>query len=189
MTDAVTKLWEPSPDRAAAAQITAFMEKVNADSGAGASDYDSLWQWSVDNPEVFWSALWDFGGVVGEKGAVILSDPTAMPGAKFFPQGKVNFAENLLRRSGDGDALVFWGEDQVKLRYSWDQLREQVARLAAAFKAEGVGPGDRVAAFMPNMPQTIIAMLAATSLGAVWSSCSPDFGVQGVLDRFGQIEP
>ncbi|WP_028793349.1 acetoacetate--CoA ligase [Thalassobaculum salexigens] len=189
MTDAVTKLWEPSPDRAAAAQITAFMQKVNADSGAGASDYDSLWQWSVDNPEVFWSALWDFGGVVGEKGAVILSDPTAMPGAKFFPQGKVNFAENLLRRSGDGDALVFWGEDQVKLRYSWDQLREQVARLAAAFKAEGVGPGDRVAAFMPNMPQTIIAMLAATSLGAVWSSCSPDFGVQGVLDRFGQIEP
>ncbi|WP_420562753.1 acetoacetate--CoA ligase [Thalassobaculum sp.] len=189
MTDAVTKLWEPSPERAAAAQITAFMNTVNAERGAKASDYDSLWQWSVDNPEAFWTALWDFGGVIGEKGGVTLSDPTAMPGAKFFPQGKVNFAENLLRRTGDGDAMVFWGEDKVKLRYSWDETRAQVARLAAALKADGVGPGDRVAAFMPNMPQTIIAMLAATSLGAVWSSCSPDFGVQGVLDRFGQIEP
>jgi acetoacetyl-CoA synthetase len=189
MTDAVTKLWEPSPERAAAAQITAFMNTVNAERGAKASDYDSLWQWSVDNPEAFWTALWDFGGVIGEKGDVTLSDPTAMPGAKFFPQGKVNFAENLLRRTGDGDAMVFWGEDKVKLRYSWDETRAQVAKLAAALKADGVGPGDRVAAFMPNMPQTIIAMLAATSLGAVWSSCSPDFGVQGVMDRFGQIEP
>ncbi len=189
MTDAVTKLWEPSPERAAAAQITAFMQKVNAESGAGASDYDSLWQWSVDDPEAFWTALWDFGGVIGDKGDATLSDPTAMPGAKFFPNGKVNFAENLLRCTGDGDAMVFWGEDKVKLRYSWDETRAQVARLAAALKADGVGPGDRVAAFMPNMPQTIIAMLAATSLGAVWSSCSPDFGVQGVLDRFGQIEP
>ena len=189
MTDAVTKLWEPSPERAAAAQITAFMEKVNAESAAGAGDYDSLWQWSVDNPDVFWSALWDFSGVIGEKGSVTLADRTAMPGARFFPEGKVNFAENLLRRSGHGDAMVFWGEDKVKLRYSWDAVRDQVAKLAAAMKADGVGPGDRVAAFMPNMPQTIIAMLAAASLGAVWSSCSPDFGVQGVLDRFGQIEP
>lgn len=189
MTDAVTKLWEPSSERAAAAQITAFMETVNAAHGAGASDYDSLWQWSVDNPEAFWTALWDFGGVIGDKGSVTLSDPTAMPGAQFFPEGRLNFAENLLRGTGGGDALVFWGEDQVKLRYSWDALRDQVARLAAAMKADGVGPGDRVAAFMPNMPQTVIAMLAATSLGAVWSSCSPDFGIQGVLDRFGQIEP
>ncbi len=189
MTDAVTKLWEPSPERADAAQITAFMAKVNADHGAGASDYDSLWRWSVDHSESFWSALWDFAGVIGDKGDTVLADPTAMPGARFFPNGRVNFAENLLRRSGADDAMVFWGEDKVKWRYSWDEVRSQVARLAAAMKADGVGPGDRVAAFMPNMPQTVIAMLAATSLGAVWSSCSPDFGVQGVLDRFGQIEP
>lgn len=189
MTDAVTKLWEPSPERAGSAQITAFMAKVNAGLGAGVRDYDSLWQWSVDQPEAFWAALWDFTGVIGAKGATVLADPTAMPGARYFPDGQVNFAENLLRRSGNGDAMVFWGEDQVKLRYSWDQVRAQVAKLAAALKADGVGPGDRVAAFMPNMPQTVIAMLAATSLGAVWSSCSPDFGVQGVLDRFGQIEP
>ncbi|MDF1793886.1 MAG: acetoacetate--CoA ligase [Thalassobaculaceae bacterium] len=189
MTDAVTKLWEPSPERAAAAQITAFMAKVNAESGAGAGDYDSLWQWSVDNPEAFWLALWDFSGVIGEKGATVLANPTAMPGAKFFPEGKVNFAENLLRCAGDGDAMVFWGEDKVKLRYSWDAVRNQVAKLAAALKADGIGPGDRVAAYVPNMPQTIIAMLAVTSLGGVWSSCSPDFGIQGVLDRFGQIEP
>jgi acetoacetyl-CoA synthetase len=189
MSDAVTKLWEPSRERAEAAQITAFMGRVNADHGAGATDYDSLWQWSVDHPELFWDTLWDFAGVIGEKGGVVLSDPAAMPGAKYFPEGKVNFAENLLRRAGAGDAMVFWGEDKVKLRFSWDEVRHQVARLAAALKAEGVGPGDRVAAYMPNMPHTVIGMLAATSLGAVWSSCSPDFGVQGVLDRFGQIEP
>ena len=189
MTDQATKLWEPSPDRATAAQVTAFMETVNARHRAGVADYDGLWQWSVDHPELFWDMLWDTAGVIGDKGDVVVSNPTAMPGARFFPNGKINFAENLLRRAGPEDAMVFWGEDKVKRRLSWEQVRDQVARLAAALKADGVGPGDRVAAYMPNMPETVIAMLAATSLGAVWSSCSPDFGTQGVLDRFGQIEP
>ncbi len=189
MTDQATKLWEPSPERAGAAQISAFMAAVNARHGAAAQDYDSLWQWSVDHTELFWDTLWDEAGVIGDKGARVVSDPAAMPGAKFFPDAKLNFAENLLRRSGSDDAMVFWGEDKVKRRLSWDEVRGQVAQMAAALKADGVGPGDRVAAYMPNMPETVIAMLAATSLGAVWSSCSPDFGVQGVLDRFGQIEP
>ena len=119
----------------------------------------------------------------------VLVDGDKMPGARFFPEARVNFAENLLRQRGPGDALVFWGEDRVKRRVSHRALYDQVSRLAQAMRAEGVGPGDRVAGFMPNMPETVMATLAAASLGAIWSSCSPDFGVQGVLDRFGQIEP
>ena len=189
MTDEAIKLWEPSEDRRRATQIAAFMDAVNARFRTEISDYDALWRWSVDNREDFWEAVWDFGGVIGDKGARRLADGDAMPGAKFFPDARVNFAENLLRRDGDSDAMVFWGEDKVKRRLSWAEVRASVARLAAALKADGVGPGDRVAAYMPNMPETVIGMLAATSLGAVWSSCSPDFGIQGVLDRFGQIEP
>ncbi len=189
MTDEAIKLWEPAEERRRSTQIAAFMDAVNARFGTCLSDYDALWRWSVESPEDFWEMVWDFGGVVGDKGARRLADGDAMPGAKFFPDARVNFAENLLRRDGDGDAMVFWGEDKVKRRLSWAEVRGSVARLAAALKADGVGPGDRVAAYMPNMPETVIGMLAATSLGAVWSSCSPDFGIQGVLDRFGQIEP
>ena len=190
--DAV-KLWEPSDARREAANLTAFMATVNGRYGAAAHDYDSLYDWSVAHPEDFWEAIWDELGMVGDKGSVRLADAAAMPGAKFFPEGRVNFAENLMRgirsQPAAADAMVFWGEDKVKRRVSWSDLQDQVARLAAALKSDGVGPGDRVAAFMPNLPETIIAMLAATSLGAVWSSCSPDFGIQGVMDRFGQIEP
>ncbi|MCR9175632.1 MAG: acetoacetate--CoA ligase [Alphaproteobacteria bacterium] len=190
--DAV-KLWEPSDARREAANLTAFMATVNGRYGAAAHDYDSLYDWSVAYPEDFWEAIWDELGMVGDKGSVRLADAAAMPGAKFFPEGRVNFAENLMRgirsQPAAADAMVFWGEDKVKRRVSWSDLQDQVARLAAALKSDGVGPGDRVAAFMPNLPETIIAMLAATSLGAVWSSCSPDFGVQGVMERFGQIEP
>ncbi len=189
MNDEAIKLWEPSEDRRRATQIAAFMDLVNDRFGTAFSDYDTLWQWSVDSPEDFWEAVWDFGGVAGDKGERRLADGDAMPGAKFFPDARINFAENLLRRDGAGDAMVFWGEDKVKRRMSWAELRDAVARLAAALKADGVGPGDRVAAYMPNMPETVIGMLATTALGAVWSSCSPDFGIQGVLDRFGQIEP
>jgi len=189
MNDEAIKLWEPSAARREATRIAAFMATVNRRHGAGASDYDTLWQWSVDHREDFWEAVWDFAGVVGDRGSRRLVDGDAMPGARFFPDARLNFAENLLRRDGPGDALVFWGEDKVKRRLSWNELRATVARLAAALRADGVGPGDRVAAYLPNMPEAVIGMLAATSLGAVWCSCSPDFGIQGVLDRFGQIEP
>ena len=189
MADAAKLLWQPDEARKSSTQIAKFMEAANTRYQAGASDYDSLWQWSVDYSTDFWNLVWDFCGAIGEKGERALENPDAMPGAKFFPDGKVNFAENLLRGNGSGDAIAFWGEDKVKRRLSWDELQESVAKLAAALKAEGVEPGDRVAAYMPNMPETVIGMLAATSLGAVWSSCSPDFGTQGVLDRFGQIEP
>ena len=190
MTTEITPLWKPSAERIANANITRFIDFVNRGRDAGLTDYDSLYDWSVTELESFWDAVWDFTGIVGDKGSdVILKDGDKMPGAAFFPDAKVNFAENLLRRRDDADAIVFWGEDKVKRRMSFAALYDEVSKFAQALKAEGVGPGDRVAAFMPNMPETIIATLATASLGAVWSSCSPDFGIRGVLDRFGQIEP
>ncbi len=188
-------LWQPSEARIAEANLTAFMQRLKADKGLDFADYDALYDWSIDDLEGFWTAVWDFCGVIADeaRGPVVV-DADRMPGAAFFPEARLNFAENLLRRpqnnrGDEADALVFWGEDKVKRRVSFKALYDSVSRVAQGLAAEGVGPGDRVAGFMPNMPETVIAMLAATSLGAVWSSCSPDFGVQGVLDRFGQIEP
>ncbi len=183
-------LWQPSKERIAEANLTAFMARLKQDRGLDFADYDGLYDWSITDLAGFWNAVWDFCGVIAdeERGPVVVNEDK-MPGAAFFPEAKLNFAENLLRRRDDGDALVFWGEDKVKRRLSHKELYDRVSRTAQALAAEGVGPGDRVAGFLPNMPETVIAMLAATSLGAVWSSCSPDFGVQGVLDRFGQIEP
>ena len=183
-------LWQPSARQIADANLTAFMERVKRDWGLEAESYAALYDFSVAEVEKFWRSVWTFAGVIAERqGDRVLRDGDKMPGAAFFPDARLNFAENLLRRSGPGDAMVFWGEDRVRRRVSWDQLRDQVARLAQALKGYGVGPGDRVAGFMPNMPETVIGMLATASIGAIWSSCSPDFGVRGVLDRFGQIEP
>ncbi len=185
-------LWQPSPERVAATNLTRFLRQIEADWGCQISDYDALFDWSVSEMEKFWRSLWDFCGVISEPGSTdgpVLVDGDRMPGARFFPDAKLNYAENLLRRRDDADAMVFWGENKVKRRLSHRELYDLVSRLAQGLAAEGVGPGDRVAGFMPNMPETVAAMLATASLGAVWSSCSPDFGVSGVLDRFGQIEP
>ena len=183
-------LWEPSAERKAQANLTRFIAEVNARWNAGASDHASLHDWSIREPEHFWESVWDFTGVVGQRGrAPFLLDADKMPGARWFPQARINFAENLLRRRDRETAIVFWGENQVRRKVTFAELYEQVSVTAQALRALGVKPGDRVAAFMPNMPETIAGMLATTSIGAIWSSCSPDFGVQGVLDRFGQIEP
>ena len=183
-------LWQPSPARIRDANLTRFAAHVAKQWGAKLDGYDALYDWSVKEPEKFWQSLWDFSGVKAEtRGTRVLVDGDKMPGARFFPDARLNFAENLLRRTGPGDAIVFWGEDKVKRRMSWDQLTDEVARFAQGLRKLGVGTGDKVAAYMPNMPETIIAALATMSLGAVWSSCSPDFGVTGVLDRFGQIQP
>ena len=152
--------------------------------------YPAFHQWTLEHPERFWVSLWKFGGVrASAQGGRVLVDGDKMPGAKWFPDARLNYAENLLRLRDDTDALVFWGEDKVRRRLSHHELYEAVSRLAQALRAEGVGLGDRVAAYIPNMPEAIIGLAAASSIGAIWSSCSPDFGVQGVLDRFGQIEP
>ena len=186
MTD--QPLWTPRPDRLAETQIEAFRRKAEAASGRSLPGYAALHAWSVEDREGFWSLVWDAAGIIGDKGETVLEADT-MPGARFFPEARLNFAENLLRGAGPGEAIVFWGEDRVKRTLSWDELRAMVSRLQQALVAAGVGPGDRVAGMMPNMPETVAIMLAAASIGAVWSSCSPDFGERGVLDRFGQIEP
>jgi acetoacetyl-CoA synthetase len=183
-------LWQPSAERIAETRLAAFMDRARADWGVACADYDALYAWSVAELEQFWASVWDFCGVVAEtRGPTVLADGDKMPGARFFPEARLNFAENLLRRRDAADAIVFWGEDKVKRRLSFAELHAQVSRVSQALAAEGVGRGDRVAGFMPNMPETVIAMLATSALGAIWSSCSPDFGVAGVLDRFGQIEP
>ena len=183
-------LWQPSPERVAQTNLTQFMADVRERYGIAARDYRDLYGWSIEEPEQFWQALWSYAGVIAEtRGDRVLIDRERMPGAKWFPDARLNFAENLLRRRDDATALVFWGEDRVKRSVTYAELHADVSRLAQALRAAGVVAGDRVAAYMPNVPETVVAMLAATSIGAIWSSCSPDFGVQGVLDRFGQIEP
>jgi len=186
-------LWQPSAEQIQATNMARFIETVNARHGTKIETYKDLWTWSTGEIEEFWKEVWDFCGVIAEtQGERVLIDGNRMPGAQFFPDARLNFAENLMRGhawKGDShDALVFWGEDKVKRRMARTELYDLVSRIAQALAAEGVGPGDRVAGYMPNMPETVAAMLAASSLGAIWSSTSPDFGVQGVMDRFGQIE-
>ena len=183
-------LWKPSRTRIAAANLTAFMRSATRRWGSEFADYEALHRWSVTHPEQFWTTLWDVAGVVADRrGERALVDANRMPGAKWFPDARLNFAENLLRSHDTSDALVFWGEDKVKGRASHAELYRAVAQTAWALRDMGVTKGDRVAAYLPNVPAAVVAMLATASIGAIFSSASPDFGVQGVLDRFGQIAP
>ncbi|HEU4648912.1 MAG TPA: acetoacetate--CoA ligase [Gemmatimonadales bacterium] len=195
-------IWSPSPQRVAAANLTRFVELMRTRGAAVHDrDYESLWRWSVEHPEPFWSAVWEFCGVVADTdasgrawrtvgiGLDRMAPPDAALGPRWFPDARLNFAENLLRYRDEQPALVFWNELGRQRVLSYAALAAEVARLAAALRASGVGPGDRVAGFLPNLPETVIGMLATASLGATWSSCSPDFGANGVLDRFGQIAP
>jgi acetoacetyl-CoA synthetase len=183
-------LWTPSPERIARANLTAFRHHVRERWGAALDDYAGLHRWSVTEPAQFWQSVWSFCGVIGDTGnGPALAEGHRMPGARWFPEARLNYAENLLRRRDRSPAIVFWGEDRLKSTVTCAELYDEVSRLAQALREAGVKPGDRVAGYMPNVPGTVIAMLATASIGAVWSSCSPDFGVQGVLDRFGQIEP
>lgn len=202
MSDA---LWTPSPERVIRANMTEFLRYVEERGGPPVPDYspDSYWElhkWSVDNPERFWSLTWRFCGIVGHRGTGggaervgvgldHMGPPDPEKGPRWFPDASLNFAENLLRFSDDEPALTSWNEQGHQRTITYRELRESVATLAVALEAAGIEPGDRVAGWLPNIPEAVIAMLAATSLGAIWSSCSPDFGAQGVMDRFGQIEP
>jgi acetoacetyl-CoA synthetase len=185
-------LWRPSAVRVAQAPITEFAARVADRQRIALPDYTALYAWSIADRATFWSELWDWAGVIGERGTRTLEDGDRMPGSRWFPEARLNYAQNLLaRRAHDDvtDALVFWGEDKIKRRMSHAELYASVSRAAQALRAAGVAKGDRVAGYLPNMPETIVAMLATSAIGAIWSSASPDFGVQGVLDRFGQIEP
>src|SRR5882724_4394431 len=195
-------IWCPSPERVAGANMTRFLNRVRERQPTGAEgvrEYSSLYAWSVARPDAFWPEVWHFCGVVADErpgrepwdlavvGLERMAPPDPVLGPRWFPGARLNFAENLLRYDDDRDALVFWNEGGRQRALSYRALGREVAAAAAAFAALGVAPGDRVAGFLPNLPETVVAMLAAASLGAVWSSCSPDFGTGGVLDRFGQI--
>ncbi|MCB1379210.1 MAG: acetoacetate--CoA ligase, partial [Alphaproteobacteria bacterium] len=188
MTD--QPLWTPDDDRMATSNLRRFMDAMAARHGKPLATYDDVLKFSVEQPLSFWSGLWDFCEVKAEqRGDRVLVDANKMPGGRFFPDARLNYAENLLRKADDSDALVFRGEDRVARRMSWRELNSAVARMHRALAAAGVKAGDRVAGVVPNMPETIVCFLATASLGAIWSSCSPDFGERGILDRFSQITP
>ncbi|HXW08049.1 MAG TPA: acetoacetate--CoA ligase [Vicinamibacterales bacterium] len=182
-------MWRPSAGRIADARITTFRAVVEDRYAVRLPDYESLHRFSIERPEDFWISVWNLCGVLGDHGAPIVENPDRMPGARFYPDARLNFAENLLRRRDSATALVFNGETRVRRTLSFAELYESVAAFAAALRQAGIRPGDRVAGYVANTPEAIIAALGASAIGAVWSSCSPDFGVQGVLDRFGQIAP
>ncbi len=193
-------LWIPSADRVRRANLTRFLADARA-AGAPAEDYQALYRWSVDQPEAFWPLVWRFTGVVAESradrsmwdqvgvGLDRMAPPDPERGPRWFTGSRLNHAENLLRRRDNHPALVFWNERGPGQRLTYAELTREAARIAAGLQEAGVEAGNRVAGYLPNLPETVVAMLATTSLGAVWSSCSPDFGSHGVLDRFGQIAP
>ncbi|GJM11028.1 MAG: acetoacetyl-CoA synthetase [Lysobacteraceae bacterium] len=187
-------VWVPSAERIERAAITRFMHEIAHACDPWVSDYESLYQFSITHPRMFWQAVWEFCSVAAdERDTEIVDDISRMPGARWFPKARLNFAQNLLRFNSGDDAervaIHFRGESGVAEDITFGELHQQVADFAAGLKAMGIEPGDRVAGFLPNLPQAIIGMLASASIGAIWSSCSPDFGVNGVVDRFGQIRP
>jgi acetoacetyl-CoA synthetase len=183
-------LWQPSAERIKGTNMYRFLQYVNERHGTDFSVYDDLYQWSIEESPSFWGALWEYGQVIhSQPYDEVVDDLHNMPGARWFEGARLNFAENLLRYRDDHIALSFKGEGRPTVNITYAELYDQVARLARSLRNLGIGPGDRVAGFMPNMMETVIAMLATASLGGIWSSCSPDFGIKGVLDRFGQIKP
>ncbi len=182
-------IWTPSLFRIADANLTRFMAFAGG-RGAPAADYDALYRWSIADPAAFWESLWQFAGVIGDRGdGPALENGDRMPGARWFPGANLNFAENLLRGPDAEPAIVFRNERGARRELAWHELRSEVARIAAGLRADGIGLGDVVAGFLPNLPEAVIAMLATAAVGGTWTSCSPDFGIQGVLDRFGQVMP
>ena len=174
-------IWQPGTERVQSTAMCRFMHATGHD------NYASLYQWSIDQSAAFWEALCDFCEVSFERNAhVTLARPNDIMDAGWFSGSQLNYAAHLLRHGGEEVALIFFGENGVRRELSRDELREQVSAVAAALRAAGVTKGDRVGAYLPNCPETVIAMLATTSIGAIWSSCSPDFGVNGIVDRFGE---
>ena len=183
-------LWKPTEEQIKNSNMYRFMNIINEKYHQNFSEFESLYEWSIENIADFWETFWEFADIIASKPYdQAIDDVTKMPGARWFSGARLNFAQNLLRFRDDKTALIFKGEGQPSTKMTYAELYDEVARLARSLKDAGVQAGDRVVGFMPNMPATIVAMLAATSLGATWSSCSPDFGIKGVLDRFGQIKP
>ena len=183
-------LWSPSEEKIKSSQMFRFLQNINAKYDLNLDSFSELHNWSIENKSEFWSSIWDFFKIIGSKGIEPYIEPSnKMPESKFFPNGTVNYAENMLSADASGPAIIFKSEDKVRKEVSWRDLKSQVASLANFLKKEGVVKGDRVAAYMPNCIETVEAFLATTSIGGIWSSCSPDFGANGVIERFSQIKP
>jgi acetoacetyl-CoA synthetase len=183
-------LWTPSEKRKSSSNLRRFMDELEISDGLQLQSYADILRFSTEKPEAFWLKLWEFCSVKAEtRGNRMLIDGDKMPGGRFFPDARLNYAQNLLRRNDDEPALIFWGEEKINLTMTWRQLNARVAQTHRALVKAGIKPGDRVCAVVPNHPETIVTFLAVASLGAIWSSCSPDFGERGILDRFGQIAP
>ena len=183
-------LWSPSAKEIKNTQAWGFMQEVNKEFKTKLTNFHELYQWSCEFPESFWDLFWRYSSIIAERNSTeVLKNGDDFFDSQWFPEAKLNFANNLLINKSNNPAIIFWAEDKQKRSLSHLELYRQVARLSFWLKQKGVKKGDRVAGFLPNMPETVISMLATASLGAVWTSCSPDFGVQGVLDRFGQVEP
>ena len=181
-------LWQPQEiEKTQIYQFSVYLDDQHGFDWGG--DYERLWHWSVDYPELFWSSLWDWHGIIGDKGKRLLADANKMPGAQFFPDAQINYAENMLRNADDSPAFIAYGEDGRCTRLTRREVQHRTLALAGWMQSKGIGKGDRVAAYLPNCETTLIAMLATASLGAIFSSCSPDFGLNGVADRFSQITP
>ncbi|MXZ50819.1 MAG: acetoacetate--CoA ligase [Rhodobacteraceae bacterium] len=183
------RLWSPSPERQMNSNLADFMNSIGVGHSEQNLDYDELWRYSVQNCERFWDETWKYCKIIGEKGEKVLEPETDLKNTRFFPDSKLNYAENLISKSGPSPAIIFHGENGLVREVSWDGLREKVAKVRNFLIEEGIEEGDVVGGIVTNSPEAVITMLAATSLGAIWSSCSPDFGVNGVLDRFEQINP
>ncbi len=183
-------LWQPKKENAERSQMNEFLNVIRKKYNQDIKDYYNLHQWSIENIADFWGEFWDYSQIIySKKYDKVVDEPKKMPGAEWFSSARLNYAENLLRRRDNHAAIIFRGEDKVKKTITYKELFDEVHKVAEGLKRLGIKKGDRVAGFMPNMPETIIAMLAASSIGAIWSSSSPDFGIKGVLDRFSQIEP
>ena len=183
-------IWSPKKEHILSSQMWDFLLNVNAKHNTQLEGYDDLYSWSIENPQLFWDDIWKYFGIIHSSPySQVVDDITSMPGEKWFSSARLNFAENLLQFRDDRPALVFRGEDKLERTLSYKDLFSLVAQTSSALKSAGVISGDRVAGFIPNIPEAVIAMLAAASIGALWSSSSPDFGIKGVLDRFSQIEP
>jgi acetoacetyl-CoA synthetase len=182
-------MWTPSADRVSRSRLTAFWKVFESRTGASCPDYAALHRASVEDPATFWSAIWEFAGVIGVPGERAAERLDRMPGARFFPDGRLNFTENLLRRRDDTPAIISVTEDGRERAMTFRQLADDVSRTARRLRGAGVSPGDRVCGIVANVPEAIVMALGAAAIGGTWSSCSPDFGVQGILDRFGQIDP
>ena len=184
------KLWEPSPDAIERSRMTAYMRWLANERGVRVNDYDGLWHWSVDELEDFWSSIWAYFDVQADGDPTRVLSSREMPGARWFEGTELNYAEHIFRGKADGElAVAYASETREPGELTWGELNQRVATAAEGLRALGVGRGDRVVAYLPNSPEALVAFLATASLGAIWSSCSPDFGPSSVVDRFAQIEP